>query len=54
LAQSLPASAANIGIALGSIAGGWLGSSYGRRLPAAVLRGVIVVVGVTAIAQLLT
>jgi uncharacterized protein len=41
-------------IALGSIAGGFLGSRYGRRLPPAVLRGVIVVVGVIAIAQLVS
>jgi len=36
-------------IAAGSIVGGQLGATIGRRLPALVLRGVIVVVGVTAL-----
>lgn len=35
-------------IAAGSTAGGLLGARIGRRLPPAVLRGVIVVIGVTA------
>ena len=39
-------------IAAGSIVGGQLGARYGRRLPAGVLRGVIVVVGLSAMAQL--
>ena len=41
-------------IAAGSLVGGALGSRYGRRLPPPVLRAVIVVVGVTAIAELLS
>jgi uncharacterized membrane protein YfcA len=40
-------------IAAGSIVGGVLGARVGRRLPPAVLRGVIVVVGVAAIVKLL-
>ncbi|PVG83851.1 hypothetical protein DDE18_05985 [Nocardioides gansuensis] len=36
-------------IAVGSIIGGQLGATWGRRLPAAVLRVLIVVVGVTAL-----
>ena len=40
-------------IAVGSIIGGQIGATVGRRLPAAVLRGVIVVVGVVAIVSLL-
>ena len=36
-------------IAAGSIVGGQLGATVGRRLPPMVLRGVIVVVGVTAL-----
>lgn len=40
-------------LAAGSVVGGLLGARVGRRLPPAVLRGVIVVVGVTAIANLL-
>ena len=40
-------------LAAGSIVGGQLGARVGRRLPGAVLRGVIVVVGVAAIVQLL-
>jgi uncharacterized protein len=41
-------------IAVGSMIGGQIGSKVGRKLPANVLRGVIVVVGVTAVVQLLT
>jgi uncharacterized membrane protein YfcA len=41
-------------IAAGSIIGGQIGAGVGRRLPPAVLRGVIVVVGVFAIVRLLT
>ena len=41
-------------IALGSILGGQLGATVGRRLPPAVLRGVIVVVGVSALVVLLS
>ncbi len=37
-------------IAFGSIAGGQLGARIGRRLPPAVLRGVILVVGAVAVA----
>jgi uncharacterized membrane protein YfcA len=40
-------------IAIGSIAGGLLGSTIGRRLPGAVLRGIIVVVSIVAIVALL-
>jgi uncharacterized membrane protein YfcA len=40
-------------IAVGSTAGGLLGASLGRRLPAPVLRGVIVVVGLIAVVRLL-
>lgn len=40
-------------LAVGSTAGGQLGAKIGRRLPPAVLRGVIVVVGIAAIVQLL-
>ncbi len=36
-------------IAIGSVIGGQLGATVGRRLPADVLRGVIVVVGVVAV-----
>ena len=39
-------------IAIGSIAGGWLGARYGRRLDEAHLRGLVVAVGVVAIVQL--
>jgi hypothetical protein len=39
-------------IAVGSVIGGQLGARYGRRLPAAALRGLIAVVGVAAIVQL--
>jgi uncharacterized membrane protein YfcA len=41
-------------LAVGSSAGGQVGARVGRRLSPAVLRGVIVVVGLAAIAQLLT
>jgi len=41
-------------LAAGSAAGGQLGARIGRRLSPAVLRAVIVVVGVAAIAQLVT
>jgi uncharacterized membrane protein YfcA len=41
-------------IAAGSLVGGWLGARYGRRLPSAALRAVIVVVGTAAIIDLLT
>lgn len=41
-------------LAVGSAAGGQLGARIGRRLSPAVLRGVIVVVGIAAIVQLLT
>ncbi|HEX7299741.1 MAG TPA: sulfite exporter TauE/SafE family protein [Solirubrobacteraceae bacterium] len=40
-------------IAGASVVGGQLGAHYGRRLPPAALRGVIVVVGLTAIVRLL-
>jgi uncharacterized membrane protein YfcA len=40
-------------IAIGSTIGGVLGSRYGRRLPPAALRAVIVVVGIFAIVRLL-
>jgi uncharacterized membrane protein YfcA len=40
-------------LAAGSMCGGVIGARVGRRLPPAVLRGVIVVVGVSAILQLL-
>jgi uncharacterized membrane protein YfcA len=40
-------------IAVGSTVGGLLGASFGRRLSPAVLRGFIVVVGLTAIVKLL-
>ena len=36
-------------IAVGSVVGGVIGSTYGRRLPTPVLRGLIVVVGVAAL-----
>jgi uncharacterized membrane protein YfcA len=41
-------------LAVGSAAGGQFGARIGRRLPPAVLRGVIVAVGLAAIVQLLT
>jgi uncharacterized membrane protein YfcA len=40
-------------IAAGSVIGGVLGASQGRRLPPPVLRAVIVIVGVVAIVRLL-
>jgi uncharacterized membrane protein YfcA len=40
-------------IAIGSIAGGQVGSRVGRRLPAPVLRTAIIVVGLAAEARLL-
>lgn len=40
-------------IAVGSVIGGQVGASVGRRLPAAVLRGFIVVVGVAALLAIL-
>ena len=41
-------------IAGGSVLGGQIGAKVGRRLPPAALRGIIVVVGVLAIAKLVT
>jgi uncharacterized membrane protein YfcA len=41
-------------IAVGSTLGGVLGANVGRRLPPAVLRGVIVLVGIVAIVKLLS
>ncbi len=41
-------------VATGSLVGGFLGGRYGRRLPTWLLRSLIVVVGVVAIAVLLT
>lgn len=41
-------------IAAGSLLGGWLGAHYGRRLPAAGLRAVIVMVGLIGLYRLLT
>jgi uncharacterized membrane protein YfcA len=41
-------------IAVGALAGGFVGSSYGRRLPAPVLRTAIVVLGLTAIVVLVS
>ena len=40
-------------IAFGSLAGGWLGSRYGRRLSPNALRAVIVVVGLIGLVRLL-
>ena len=40
-------------IAVGSVIGGQLGATVGRRLPAPVLRVVIVVVGVVALTAFL-
>jgi uncharacterized protein len=37
------------GVALGAVAGGFLGATLGRRIPAVVLRGIIVGVGVAAV-----
>ena len=39
-------------VAVGATIGGVLGARYGRRLPAAALRAVIVVVGIAAIVLL--
>ncbi|GAA3662201.1 sulfite exporter TauE/SafE family protein [Nonomuraea antimicrobica] len=44
--------AAVAGVALGAIAGGFAGARLGRRIPAPVLRAVIVCVGITAIIAL--
>ncbi|WP_188189351.1 sulfite exporter TauE/SafE family protein [Nonomuraea sp. SYSU D8015] len=41
-------------VALGSMAGGFLGAKVGRRLPAPALRAVIVCIGALAIVKLLT
>ena len=41
-------------IAVGSLAGGWLGAHYGRRLSPNALRAVIVVVGLIGLYRLLT
>jgi uncharacterized membrane protein YfcA len=41
-------------IAVGSVIGGTLGARYGRRLSPGVLRGLIVVIGVLAIARVLS
>lgn len=41
-------------IGAGSIAGGQIGATYGRRLPPDALRGLIVVIGVAAIVKLLS
>lgn len=41
-------------VALGSMVGGYLGARLGRRLPAPILRGVIVCVGVVAIVKLVS
>ncbi|GAA1013859.1 UPF0721 transmembrane protein [Acrocarpospora pleiomorpha] len=41
-------------IAVGSALGGFIGARVGRKLPAPLLRAVIVIVGVTAIVKLLT
>ncbi|WP_188188649.1 sulfite exporter TauE/SafE family protein [Nonomuraea sp. SYSU D8015] len=38
-----------LAVALGAVAGGYLGATLGRRIPSSVLRGIIVAVGVTAI-----
>ena len=40
-------------LAAGSIIGGQIGAKTGRRLPAGVLRGIIVVVGIVAVVRLL-
>jgi len=39
-------------IAVGSLAGGYVGARVGRRLSRRVLRGLIVVIGVAAIAKI--
>jgi hypothetical protein len=41
-------------IAAGSLVGGYLGAHYGRRLPPAALRAVIVAVGLIGLYRLLT
>ena len=41
-------------IAVGSVAGGYVGAGVGRRLPPPVLRSIIIVVGIVAIVRLLT
>ena len=41
-------------VATGSLLGGYVGARFGRRLPSAVLRTAIVVLGCVAIAVLLT
>jgi uncharacterized membrane protein YfcA len=41
-------------VAVGSLAGGFVGSSFGRRLPSVVLRTAIVVLGLTAIGVLMS
>ncbi|MEU8277352.1 sulfite exporter TauE/SafE family protein [Microbispora bryophytorum] len=46
--------AAVLMVALGSAAGGFLGARLGRRLPAPLLRGFIVVVGIVAIVKLVS
>lgn len=40
-------------IAVGAVVGGMLAARYGRRLPSAALRAVIVVVGLTAVVQMI-
>ena len=41
-------------VAAGSLLGGYVGARFGRRLPSAVLRGAIIVLGSVAIVVLLT
>ena len=41
-------------IAVGSIAGGYLGAHFGRRLPSGILRAAIVVIGLVAIVHVLS
>ncbi len=41
-----------LAIAMGSVIGGQIGARYGRRLNSSALRGVIVVVGIVAVARL--
>jgi hypothetical protein len=41
-------------IAVGALAGGFVGSSLGRKLPAVVLRTAIIALGVTAIVVLVS
>jgi len=40
-------------VAVGSVVGAQLGAAFGRRLPPNVLRAVVVVVGLVAVARLL-